>query len=277
VDCVVTVLASISNVVTAWATLAAACATVLLAFFTWRLARQAKAAIGQDALMLKAAQDQGEKIGEQAKATKAQADAVEAQAKAASEQLALARQTLELSVAPLLTVGQPIPERLGEPDGLLGVLTMTLTVEPLHVKVTDEELIATLAVRNVGKGIAIVRPSESHIIGWVSPRATFPEERMQFDHATLLEPIVLPESQVTLFFKVSLSRWNTTFEDITHARNGNPQLYFDVIYGPILAGSELTRVQFHTVRETDDKWRIFEIDYFTPPGAAAPWPSVRLQ
>ena len=88
--------ASISNVVTAWATLAAALATVLLAVFTFLLAKQAKRAIGQDALMLKAAQEQGEKIGEQAKATKAQADAVEAQAKAASEQLALARQTLEL-------------------------------------------------------------------------------------------------------------------------------------------------------------------------------------
>jgi hypothetical protein len=52
---VVLLLASISNVVTAWATLAAALATVLLAFFTWRLASQAKAAIGQDAEMLKAA------------------------------------------------------------------------------------------------------------------------------------------------------------------------------------------------------------------------------
>jgi hypothetical protein len=276
--------ASISNVVTAWATLAAACATVLLAFFTWRLARQAKAAINQDALMLKAAQEQGEKIGEQAKATKAQADAVEAQAKAASEQLALARQTLELSVAPLLTVGEPVSVPLEEPEGTFGGYTTTRIVEPLNVGLTPisvgltpGELIATLAVRNIGKGIAIVRPSESHIIGWVSPHATYPEERMQFDHATLLEPIVLPESQVTLFFKVSLSRWNTTFEDITHARNGNPQLYFEVIYGPILAGSELTRVQFHAVRETDDKWRIFEIDYFTPPDAAKPWLPVRLQ
>ena len=131
-DCVVTVLASISNVVTAWATLAAACATVLLAVFTFLLAKQAKAAIGQDAQMLKAAQDQGEKIGEQAKATKAQADAVEAQAKAASEQLALARQTLELSVAPLLTVGEPVPVRLEEPEETFDGFTMTRMVEALN-------------------------------------------------------------------------------------------------------------------------------------------------
>jgi hypothetical protein len=271
-------LASISNVVTAWATLAAAGATVLLAFFTWRLARQAKAAIGQDAQMLKAAQEQSRKVGEQAEATKAQADAVQVQAQAAASQLALARQSLELSVAPLLTVGQPIPERLGEPDGLLGVLTMTLTVEPLHVKVTDEELTATLAVRNVGKGTAIIHPGESHVVGWVSPQAIDPQERMAFNHATLLEPVVLPESQVTLSFTVPLKKWMTTFEIMTHSQSGmNAQLYFDVIYGPILAASELTRVQFHAIRDDDGGWRVFEIDYFTPPDAPKAWPSVRFR
>jgi hypothetical protein len=41
-------LASISNVVTAWATLAAAGATALLAFFTWRLARTAARQAGTE-------------------------------------------------------------------------------------------------------------------------------------------------------------------------------------------------------------------------------------
>jgi hypothetical protein len=91
------------------------------------------------------------------------------------------------------------------------------------------------------------------------------------------QPIVIPEDQVLLTFTVPLLRWSTTFEIMTHSQGGiKPQLYFDVVYGPNLPGSQLTRVQFHAVGDEND-WRVFEIDYFTPPDATEAWPSVRFR
>jgi hypothetical protein len=266
--------ASISNVVTAWATLAAACATVLLAFFTWRLARQAKAAIGQDALMLKAAQDQGEKIGEQAKATKAQADAVEAQAKAASEQLVLARQTLQRSVAPLLTIGEDRQEVPG--GGKSGWLPA------VHVSLTEERINARLEVLNIGEGLAIIRPGESRIVGWawghMNDSASAPDALMPYTSASVDRPILRLGEQVGLSFLIEHSRYpGTTTASILHAEVAYPQCFFDVVYGPNLDGADLTRARFHAVSdEAKQDWRVFEIDYFTPPEATEPWPSVRF-
>jgi hypothetical protein len=264
------VLASISNVATAWATLAAAGATVLLAVFTWRLARQAKAAIGQDAQMLKAAQDQGEKIAEQAKATKAQADAVEAQAKAASEQLALAQQTLGLSVAPLLSVGDGMPTSSGG--------RIVARMPPLIVRAADYELNASLEVLNIGQGLAIIRPGESKIVGWVGERSTFPNELMSYTSPTADRPILRPGEQVGLTYMIDIRRYpGATVTSITHGQNAAPQFFLDVVYGPVLADADLTRARFHAQRDPDTNgWEVMGIDYFTPPSATAPWPWVRF-
>jgi hypothetical protein len=74
-----------------------------------------------------------------------------------------------------------------------------------------------------------------------------------------------------------LARWTTTFEVLTHSQAGQlGQLFLDVVYGPVLAGAALTRARFHAINEPDG-WRVFEIDYFTPPDAEDPWPSVRFR
>ena len=82
---------------------------------------------------------------------------------------------------------------------------------------------------------------------------------------------------------VDLRRSMTDFQKITHQAQGmTANLFFDIVYGPAVRDAELTRARFHVIAvtpvdaTTGDRWRVYQIDYYNPPDADEPWPSVHF-
>lgn len=229
---------------------ASALATLGLAVFTARMASKTSA-------MAEAARDEADAVLEQSKS-------VAKQAGVASDQLALTRRSFEASVQPWLTVGE---NQDGSP----------MTTPILVRQMKTGGLLASLAIRNVGTGLAIVDAPNSHLVGWSNPGSGTLPELMEFDPGTILNPVLPPGEQQRLHFEVDLNRWLNTFEAITgrnQGRNGN--LWFDVIYRDVL-GYTTTRARFEVGRSNSNYWFATAIDYFSPPDASEASPRIRMQ
>lgn len=267
------------NISTA-AVAASAVVTAVMAFFTARMARktsdlansakqEAEAVVAQGE-SIKAEADavvaQGESIKLQAEATAKQAEAVTDQAKAAAVQVELTRQALQAAIQPWLTIGLPKP--IPTPFGT------SMDEPPLFLThFQGGTLKASIAVRNVGSGLAIIDARSSYLVGWEKPQVK--DERKTFTWATVANPVLPPGDTVRINFSVTLANAFTDFDTITHRTSGYGELALDVVYGDAM-GQQKTRLRFCLAATETGDWVAFSLDYYTPPDAATPHLQVRV-
>lgn len=78
------------------------------------------------------------------------------------------------------------------------------------------------------------------------------------------------------------AEWAIDLETFTHQREGGftatyGEVYVDVVYGNSL-DLQRTRARFHLAKDgPDGAWVPVSIDYYTPPDATSPKPSVRFR
>ena len=236
-----------------------ALATAGMAFFTFRLATKTKS-------LSEAAEREAQAVVDQGKAIQEQADAVAAQAQAAAGQLSLTQQTLATSVQPWLTLGE---KELNVPG--LGEM------EPLSYqsRLQPAQLSLSLAVRNVGLGMAIIDPKRSYMVGWPSDRSNDSEPR-NYSSGKIKNPVLPPGEQTRISFHVDLERWLVDLETLTGQHRNDGEFFIDVSYGDAL-GLAATTARFHIARDkARQDWIVFEIAYFTPPNADEPQLTVRF-
>lgn len=196
---------------------------------------------------------------------------IERQATASADQVTLARDGLLASVQPWLTLG----------DAEAGAMPFNVadsgSTPPLIVYASPEaHLRVSVALRNVGPGLAIIEGRSSHLIGWRDPRSGV-DEQMEFNWATVAHPVLPPGEQGRAEFDVDLAKWATDVETITHQHKNNGEFAVDIVYGDVL-GQRRTRLRLAIARTRPDAnwWAVYQLDYFTPPDATSPQPSVRI-
>jgi hypothetical protein len=243
-----------------------AVATAVMAVATARLASRtaamAKAANEETA----AALEQGRAVQQQAQAALRQAVLAERQVRLSSEQLELSRQSIQGSIKPFITMGEPkVAGESAAPDASnrAGYAGGSGEALPLVVLAEGAFLRASLTIRNAGLGLAIIDTDESFVVGWSS--AKNPEQvLMQFTRALLPNPILLPNERAFVEFEVDLRAWSIGFSEITHQANTDGEIYFDIVYGDIRK-QQRVRARFHGARiKANDTWRVFETLYFEP-------------
>jgi hypothetical protein len=247
---------------------ASAVATFTLAYFTWQMVTKTTA---------------------MAAAAKDEADAVRTQSDHVGRQADVAADQLRLSVQPWLTVGL---EEVGDQvpldtsgrhttGGLAVPIYYTPRFAPVEVSHdTDKNVLRTsVAIRNVGSGLAIIEAQDSFLAGWPDPRSAAPDEPMRFVPGVIFNPVIPPGEQQRIAFYVDLTRWMTTFETITgHGQADAPdsqRLFFDVVYSDILEYSK-TRVRLTIETQDGETWLVTQLDYFTPPNATDPTRSLQV-
>jgi hypothetical protein len=201
-----------------------------------------------------------------------QGASIQEQARATAEQVALARASLLAAVQPWLTLG-------GDGAGsavAFGTVFYTNGLVPslLVDESLADHLRVSVTVRNVGSGLAIIDGRSSHFIGWKDPRSG-PEEQMEFNWASVAEPVLPPGEQCRVEFDVDLTRWLTDISAITHQDTNNGEFSVDIVYGDVL-GQQRSRVRLKAARTPPDTWAVYQLDYFAPPDASSPQPSVRI-
>jgi hypothetical protein len=257
--------ASVVQTVGAVAAIASTLATLVLAFFTWRLARQT-------ATMAKATQDealavsvQGDAVQLQAAATQQQAGAVAAQASAAAEQLTLTRQALQASIQPWLT----IPKRVREPDSMRFGHVIQVINRP-----DDADVYIMLSLSNVGNGLAVVDAQRSVVSGWSSAN----DDLRPFVSGRCDNPVVPPGADTQLVFTIKLVSADWTLKNadtLTRREQGyEGEFYADVVYGDALGLAD-TRAHAHVAYDKS-AWVPVTIEYFKPAASESPDVTVRF-
>jgi hypothetical protein len=114
----------------------------------------------------------------------------------------LTRESLRASVQPWLTIGDDrrIPTGDG-PSFVDGRIIFTLDANDLQ---------AVIRIKNVGNGMAVVDPSSSHLVGVDRDGQPVP-----FVSCTIDDPIVLPDRQMELIFKMNFVQCGTTWDEMT--------------------------------------------------------------
>lgn len=217
-----------------------AAATALMALFTWRL---------------------GSKAG-------TQTDFLKEQVRIENDQLALTRDSLDASVKPFLimaTNARGVLQGYGAGYRRLGVngTDEQLGLPPLYVIGEESRIRASLAIRNVGRGLAIIQPKKCCIIGVSSTGGA--SEPHSVGIGLLPNPVLPPDESAELQFDVNLANWFTTYEMLTDQLRGvDGELFFEVCYSDIRLMHEV-RVRFHAARVREsNSWKIFETQYFDP-------------
>jgi hypothetical protein len=198
-----------------------------------------------------------------------QTELVKEQVTLERRQFELAVQGVQTSVKPFLVVGDPHDdaaiERHGGSVTRLGVTgNAESMLKPLLMFGEGASLNASLSLRNVGAGLAIVEPRNSCVVGWSDPNG--PNRSLIPIGIALLPDPVLPHNETTeIRFDLDLSRWMTDFNTITDQIRGvTGELFFDVVYGDA-RGSQRVRARFHAARtSSNNAWHIFETHYFDP-------------
>jgi hypothetical protein len=187
-------------------------ATGSMALYTRSLAKKTNdvAAAGQEEAQ--AVVQQGKALQQQAAATAALAKSAAEQSRAAAEQLELTRRSLRASIQPWLTIGeQGAPKR----RYVKGSLSESPGVAEFMFNENGEQLESSLALRNVGAGLAIIDPKNSHIVGWPNRNVTI-REPMSYTSGRINNPVVPPNGQVYIEFVVVFDRWQIDFQTLTH-------------------------------------------------------------
>lgn len=128
----------------------------------------------------------------------------------------------------------------------------------------DASLKASLSLRNVGAGLAIIEPRNSCVVGWSDPNG--PNRSLeQFGIALLPNPVLSHDTTTEITFDLDLSRWLTDFNTVTdQVRGVTGELFFDVVYGDARGGQRV-RARFHAARSSSTGgWHVFETHYFDP-------------
>lgn len=252
--------------VTTSAIAASAFATALLAYFTWRMAKKT-------GTLAESAEREAGAVERQGVAVQAQADAVRAQADAAADQVLVTTQAFQASIRPWLTIGE---DREGVGDHFRSWV--------LAVQVSDlppSNLIqVSLTVRNVGAGLAFIDAEASEVWGWGA--LDNPSEPTKFVHGRIKNALLPPGEEATLEFSVAYvsAAWTVDLETFAHQKIGgfkatDGELYLDIVYSDA-TGGQRTRARFHVTGNSNGWWSTAGIDYFTPPDAERPAPSVRF-
>jgi hypothetical protein len=251
---------------------ASAAVTAAMAYYTRRAAEKTAAMATAAQKEADAVVEQGLSIKSQAEATAAQAAAVEEQATASGHQVELTRQSLEASFLPWLTLGTDEQVvRLTEVAGG----TFTSLVPDLVVNDMADPFQVSIRLRNVGTGLAVIDATTSVLVGWKDPRSG-EHEMMNFNRAQVGDPIIPPGAQARINFSVPLARWNTDVRTLTNQMNSEGEFALDVVYSDT-AGRQTARLRIRLAyMAASSRWVPFELNYFRPPDAASPSPSVRV-
>ncbi|MGH9130521.1 MAG: hypothetical protein ACRDWV_02360 [Acidimicrobiales bacterium] len=228
--------------------------------------QEAEAVLGQGAILERqsaATTDQAKSVAEQAVASAQQAAAVTEQLDLTRAGLEVTRQSLRASVQPWITVG--------ETESFAGTKLLAGTFHsggalPVLVHDVKGSVMASILIRNVGVGLAIIDPQKSHLRGWQDPRSDNPDQTMQFGSGTIRNPVLPPGERARIEFSVDLARWQTNWKAITGQEFGSglqARLQFDVTYNDVL-GSNMTLVRRYVLEDKPGQWAPYQIDYFSP-------------
>jgi hypothetical protein len=243
-----------------WTALAAlatgvmAIATFILALKTWSMA---------SATQGMAAETKGV-----AEATLKEAEAVESQAVLIERQLKISTSSLRASVQPWLT-WVPSFEVVGE-DGSPFMFRAGLFLAPgwhsgVMIHEDSGDVVGALLLRNVGTGLALIDPSSSLIFGR--------DSRNPFEdlHPTVLSPVVPPNEQVELNFRIKGERaadeTAMTIEELTG--RGVQAMAIEVAYSDVLGDAQaVARFEIsrqvplgESVTKSTRPWKVVEIKY----------------
>lgn len=188
--------------------------------------------------------------------------AIERQAAATTEQARLAESALAAQVQPWLTLGNAQAQ-----SGRGRAPT-----PPLLVGTSGERLTVSIAVRNVGNGLALLDARSSFLIGWSDPRAG--DELMPFTWATVADPVLPPGAQTRVEYAVDPARWSTDIEKMAHLDRNWGELAIDVVYGDAL-GLRRSRVRVRLAGTETGGWVAFELHYFSPADSETAFATVR--
>jgi hypothetical protein len=229
--------------------------TAVMAWYTRSLARRTR--------------DMAEFTKTEVEAVVRQGAAIEMQAAATVDQVRLAQSALSAQVQPWLALGDAIDVR----STLVLNMPFVGSVPPLVVNAAPDRLRVSLAVRNVGNGLAIIDSFESYLIGWSDPREA--DALISFTRASVARPVLPPGEQARVDYDVQLERWSTDLDKITHRDRNYGEFGVDVVYGDVL-GERRTRVRVQIAGTADNKWVVHRLDYYTPADAESPLISVMV-
>lgn len=268
-----------------WSTgadLAVAVGTGALAIFTAFLGVKTRETARSAELQARASREQAEASRQEAAAANREADAVREQAasvaeqaRVASEQLKLTRQSLEASTQPWLILGDADDRT---PNGVLrprvGQSSGNYTTPPIWVGHEKSEaagvdrIHASIAVRNIGNGLALIDPQRCWILGYPDPRNE-DQQIMQYTHAEVRQPILGQGDQTSLEFLIDLRAFSNTFEAVTHSNQTSGELHFDITYSDIAGGSTVrARLRVASMHH-GQVWVPHRVEYFSPPDGEA--------
>lgn len=198
-----------------------------------------------------------------------QGAAIEQQAAATVEQVHLAQSALVAQVQPWLTLGNSIAVK----SAIVIATPFIGNLPPVVVNGASDRLRVSLAIRNVGNGLAIIDSSESYLMGWGDPRSA--DELMRFTRASVARPVLPTDEQVRVEYDVDLDRWNTDLDKVTHRDRNYGEFAVDVVYGDVL-GDRRMRVRVQIAGTAENKWIVHRLDYYTPLDSESPLVSVKV-
>ncbi len=196
---------------------------------------------------------------EAAEATKASADATKDAAEAAVREAVAVERQLEVTTQPWLAW-------TGDTTDGVGV--------SIYSDDTTGTVGGALRVRNVGNGLALIRVSESRILGGRN------RDLEPFVFLKTANPILPPGGETVIRFDVAArsAAWGDLFADIFIGKGvrGNGLFAFDVVYSDS-AGAATYRARFQAVPRDPSLagFIIFQVDYYRG-DSAEPIATVRV-
>ena len=148
---------------------------------------------------------------------------------------------------------------------------------PVIVGPVNDTMVVSVRIRNVGVGLAIIDPRQSHVLGWPDLSSFHPDVMMNFTTGSIENAVLPPGEQARLEFVVDLRKWRTTWDVITGKAQGGvvaARLACDVAYTDAMV-AEVTVAHIAVMEDEPGRWFAYQVDYFRPPGVPDPFVSSR--
>ena len=199
-----------------------------------------------------------------------QGAAIEQQATASTEQVRLAQSALVAQVQPWLTLGEVTA--VSRPRVVIDRVFRD-GIPSLVVNADDSRLQVSLALRNVGNGLALIDSTRSHATGWSGAQSG--DVLKPFSRPTVPRPVLPQGDQVRVEFDVHFDPWQSSLRTFAHLDRNYGEFALDIVYSDVL-GERSTRLRVSVAGTSENTWVVHKLDYFPAVDAVEPTVSVRI-
>lgn len=192
-------------------------------------------------------------------ATLKEAKAVEQQTQHIERQVKISSDALQSSVQPWLTWRHLVEEELATKSRLRSGWEKSFRPRfGLNISEDGDAIAGTIVVKNVGSGVAILDPKNSHLYRAKSSQK--PDDGIQF---SIKAPVVPPGEQVTIEFLIPGTKGlnGTKMPLVEFVSDGGSQtMWIEISYSDVL-GARTTSAKFQAYRKcrNNDEWESWRV------------------